>query len=316
MPRNFRTGLIVPAVTALDQRGELILEDQRRLLRHCLRNGASVIFSPGTTGEFLHLRNDQRLRLMEVSVEEVRALAQGEVWPVINGRTLAETLSNLEAAAYIGAHRFVVAPLAISDLSVDDVVPFVRDLSLKARTGTICLYENPDISAHPDLRLLPLETLRLLLEIPEIVGIKISAPSEVVFPIHAMVQKLARPTPVEVYLGYALQIFSIDLPESAVGGIVSGTGNLLPREWSDAWKACMNESPLAEDYQAALEILERAASPKFISAIKWGLHHLGIFSSVSGAVQTPALTEKEAAVFISAFEEARAMLRKKTVIRH
>ncbi len=311
---NFRTGLIVPAVTALDERGELIEQDQRRLTRHCLQGGAAAVFSPGTTGEFLHLQNDQRIRLMELSMDEIRARGgHGEAWPVINGATSGQTLENLNAALALGVHRVFIAPLAIADLEVQDVPSFIQEAAAMARSKSIpvCLYENPEISAHPGCSLLPAAILRALCRIPGVTGMKISVDLEEVKRVLRMLEGMNERTVTAVYLGNEQGLFLLDLTSPFVQGIVAGSGNLLPREWTDAWKSCIRgDSKQKAIYRHAFEVLVDAAATKFISATKWGLWRLGILSSPAVKPVTPKLTEEEGKRFVETFEEVRVRLRK------
>ncbi|HVF26667.1 MAG TPA: dihydrodipicolinate synthase family protein, partial [Pyrinomonadaceae bacterium] len=106
-----RTGLNVPIITALDDAGEIIEEDQRRVIRHVVQRGrgADSIFISGTTGEFNRITNDQRRRLLEIGVEEVRSvnaqmpggILPVEAWAGVTAPTKAETLANLDLAAQL-----------------------------------------------------------------------------------------------------------------------------------------------------------------------------------------------------------------------
>ncbi|MGH9798747.1 MAG: dihydrodipicolinate synthase family protein, partial [Blastocatellia bacterium] len=71
-----RTGLNIPAVTVVDDSGRVIADQQRRVFRHLVQNGrgADVIFGVGTTGEWNRLTNAERLRVMEIQVDEVRRI--------------------------------------------------------------------------------------------------------------------------------------------------------------------------------------------------------------------------------------------------
>ena len=311
---DFRTGLIVPAVTALDERGELIEQDQRRLIRHCLQGGAGAIFSPGTTGEFLHLQNDQRIRLMELTIDEIRSCGgKAEAWPVVNGMTSDQTLENLKTALAVGVDRIFIAPLAIENLEVEHITAFMQKAAAIAsgRPLPVCLYENPEISAHATCRLLPPPIMQQLCRIPGVAGLKISVDLEEVKRLLRMIEEINERSVTAVYLGNEQAPFSLDLSTPLLRGVVAGTGNMLPQEWTDAWKACIRgDTKEKETYRQAFEDLTYAASNKFISAIKWGLWRLGILSSAAVKPATPKLTEEEGRRFTETFEEVKARLRK------
>ncbi len=102
------TGLNVPVITVLDDAGEIIASDQRRVIHHVIQDGygARSLFLCGTTGEFDKLRNRQRQRLLEIGCEEVRRINQRlagdgsngyapvEAWAGVMARTKAETFEN------------------------------------------------------------------------------------------------------------------------------------------------------------------------------------------------------------------------------
>ncbi len=63
-----RRGLSVPVVTVLDGDGNLIEPDQRNAVRFVIQggHGADVVFAAGTTGEWDHLPNAVRQRVIQV----------------------------------------------------------------------------------------------------------------------------------------------------------------------------------------------------------------------------------------------------------
>ena len=75
-----KRGLNVPALNIVDEAGRIIIDQQRQLLRHLVQDGrgTDVIFGVGTTGEWNRLRNPERLRGMEVTIDEVRQISEGE----------------------------------------------------------------------------------------------------------------------------------------------------------------------------------------------------------------------------------------------
>ncbi|MEK7832156.1 MAG: dihydrodipicolinate synthase family protein, partial [Acidobacteriota bacterium] len=107
-----KRGLNVPAVSVVDDAGRVIADQQRRVFRHLVQNGrgADMIFGVGTTGEWNRLANSERLRIMEIQVDEVRCINSElattnpqsahlqfgrnpqsvEAWLGVNGKTRAE----------------------------------------------------------------------------------------------------------------------------------------------------------------------------------------------------------------------------------
>ena len=312
-----RSGLIVPAVTALNEKGELIQDEQRRLLRHCIEGGASAIFSPGTTGEFLQLRNGQRNLLMEIAVQEVARFRkqglQAEAWPVVNGSSVSQTLDNVRLAAQLKVDTAVVAPLAIADLEREDIADFLGEvisiIDEYPERARLCLYENPEIAKHENLTLLPPDLVRKLGGISDIRGMKISAGADVVKSILENLRGLHRKEPFEVYVGYATLIFSMDIQNLPIAGIVAGAGNLFPRQWTRAWNAiATGDRARAAPYHKPLQDLETAIGAKYVSAIKWGLVEMGLLSGRYTATGTRTLSESEGQEFLMKFRESRREL--------
>jgi hypothetical protein len=71
-----RRGLSIPSITVLDPAGNVIEDQQRRVLRHLAQNGlgADIIFGVGTTGEWNRLANRERQRLICIQSDEIDRL--------------------------------------------------------------------------------------------------------------------------------------------------------------------------------------------------------------------------------------------------
>jgi 4-hydroxy-tetrahydrodipicolinate synthase len=72
MPKGTQLGAILTAmVTPFDPDGELDEEAARRLMRHLIEHGSDGIVVAGTTGESPTLSDDEKLRLLDIAVDEV-----------------------------------------------------------------------------------------------------------------------------------------------------------------------------------------------------------------------------------------------------
>jgi 4-hydroxy-tetrahydrodipicolinate synthase len=72
MPEGAQLGAILTAmVTPFDSNGELNEEATRRLLRHLVEHGSDGVVVAGTTGESPTLSDREKLRLLEVALDEV-----------------------------------------------------------------------------------------------------------------------------------------------------------------------------------------------------------------------------------------------------
>ncbi len=272
-----RRGLNVPTVTIVDEAGKIIEAEQRRVIRHVIQEGfgADVIFGNGTTGEWNRLPNAERLRLIAITIDEVKTNnlpvpnpkskiqnpKSVEAWVGVNGATRAEVLTNLDAAIQLDADAAVIAPLAIADLDEHDIVRFFRrDLNdlieASRRDLPVFLYDNADINAPNRTPHLRTHIVKELSRLPWIRGLKVSASRRVLGNYTKAALHFKQPGEFGIYIGNAMLIFDWYRPQRGlIGrlqaglnewllsdalpiGVVSGPGNVLPREWKKSWNVC------------------------------------------------------------------------------
>lgn len=268
-----KRGLNIPVVTAIDEAGRVLEDDQRRVIRHIIQDGygADVIFGVGTTGEWNRLANHERQRAMEIQIGEVgrinaelRELGRKEpveVWAGVNGKLRAEVLANLDAAIQLGADAAVIAPLAIEDLDEREISHFFQReitnlLEASKRDLPIFLYDNADISAPGQPQHLRTRLVKELSRLPWLRGIKVSASRRVLGNYTKAALHFKLPGEFGIYIGNAMLIFEIYRPSRGlIGrfregwrdyllydtppiGVVSGPANVMPREWQKAWRVC------------------------------------------------------------------------------
>ncbi|MBP6821968.1 MAG: dihydrodipicolinate synthase family protein [Acidobacteria bacterium] len=266
-----KRGLNIPAITVVDDAGRVIEKEQRRVFRHLVQHGrgADMIFGVGTTGEWNRLANPERLRVMEIEVDEVRQINKDlsavnpqsvESWLGINGKTRAEILENLDAAIQLRADAAVIAPLAIEDLPEADIVRFFqRDLTnlLEATNSDIpvFLYDNADIAAAGQPSHIRTRIVKHLSRLEWVRGLKVSASRRVLGNYTRAALHYKQPGEFGIYVGNAMLIFDLYRPSHTLFdrlregwrdyllsdtppiGVISGPGNCMPREWQKAWRA-------------------------------------------------------------------------------
>ena len=342
--RHFpKHGLNVPLITILDEAGQVIAADQRRVIRHVWQEGygADVIFANGTTGEWNRLANSERQRLLEIAVDEVKCIRQQaavhvgplpEIWLGVNGATRAEVLSNLDLAIQLGADADVIAPLAIDDLADTDIPGFFRrelnDLLETARPPLpIFLYDNADINALSRDKTqahIGAQVMRELSRLPWVCGLKVSAPRHILEQYAQAVLPFKQPGEFGLYVGNANLIFDWFRPcegRLASGhipvGVVAGPANVLPREWQKAWRVCQaGDEELIGLYQEIAAAFERLTvfnsmdqanqdTGKMIACLKTALALDGLISADGVALGTPRLTESERTRFQQGYAELK-----------
>ena len=211
----------MPSLTVVDEAGRLLEAEQRHLLRYLLQEGAGadVVFGVGTTGEWNRLSNPERLRTMAVTIDEVARLnraygTQVEAWVGVNGKTKAEILTNLDAACQLGAAAAVIAPTAVEDLPVDEMVPFFQReitdlLETQRRSLPLFLYDNADIAAPGNAAHLPTAIVKRLSRLPSVCGIKVSASRRVLGNYMKAALHYRLPGEFGIYIGNAMLIFDL-----------------------------------------------------------------------------------------------------------
>ena len=244
MSYTLRSGLNVPAITVVDDQGRVIVEEQRRVFRHLVQHGhgADVIFGVGTTGEWNRLTNPERLRVMEIQIDEVRSINNSlinrrppstdhqppttnhqpvESWLGVNGKTRAEILENLDAAIQLGADAAVIAPLAIEDLPEREIVRFFqRDLTelLESQTRDlpVFLYDNADIAAAGQPPHIRTHIVKHLSRLPWVRGLKVSASRHVLGNYTRAALHYKLPGEFGIYIGNAMLIFELYRPSNTL----------------------------------------------------------------------------------------------------
>lgn len=358
-----RKGLNVPTVTIVDDAGHIIEAEQRQVIRHVMQqgSGADVIFGNGTTGEWNRLTNAERLRLIEITIDEVAKANAAtsnlqpsisnpvEAWIGVNGSTRAEVLTNFDAAIQLGADAAVIAPLAINDLDEGDIVRFfLRDLNdlLEAsrRDLPVFLYDNADINApqynKPRAAHIRTHIVKDLSRLPWIRGLKVSASRRVLGNYTKAALHFKQPGEFGIYIGNAMLIFDWFRPKRGVLGrgqsgvnewllsdalpigVVSGPGNVLPREWQKAWRVCWaGDDELMDVYAELTQRFEAMTAfgessgqyvGKMLACLKYALELDGVIASSVVCNGTQALTPEQRRIFSEAWFALRERVRRET----
>lgn len=242
-----RPGLSIPALTVLDERGALVEDDQRRLVRFLIQDGygADILFAGGTTGEWDRIEPALHRTVIEVCADEVRRYntkigssdasfseasgaqtsRQGvEFWAGITAHTKRDTLENLACAIRAGADAAVLAPLSIRD--VDDPVQFLaRDvadhLDASARRIPVFLYDNASIAADPKQPHIRTRQVKAMARLDFVRGVKVSAGKKVLGNYMKAAAKFRPRGEFGVYVGDPLLIFDIFRPRRGLAGVIA-----------------------------------------------------------------------------------------------
>jgi dihydrodipicolinate synthase/N-acetylneuraminate lyase len=348
-----RRGLSIPAITVLDATGRVIEEEQRGVFRYLTQRGqgADILFGAGTTGEWNRISNNERQRLIRIEADEAarinrdvskRGIQPLEAWVGVTAATRSETLANLECALEAGADAAVIAPLSIAGLG--DVVSFfqqdVSDLfDHSGRWLPVFLYDNADIAADPGIPHIRTRDVKRLSRLPFIFGVKVSASPRVLGNYTKGAGHFKDKGEFGIYVGNAMLMFELfELQDGLLGrvreywnryllhnelpiGVVSGPGNVMPREWQRAWRACYaGDERLMSLYKSTFEQFGTACRfskggkqvEKTIACLKHALKLDGVITSDLVAEGTPALESNERIEFALRYEEIKQNLAAQT----
>lgn len=161
-------GIITPILTPLTQDEKFNEHEMRNQINRLIKAGVSGIFALGTNGEFYALTEEEKIKILEVAVEEVN----GRV-PVYAGTgciTTQETIKLSKIAKEIGVDALsVISPYFVS-VSQDDLYRHFSSVA-KAVDLPILLYNIPARTGCS----IDVATVKRLAEYENIVGIKDSS---------------------------------------------------------------------------------------------------------------------------------------------
>jgi len=161
---------VIPAIVTPMNKDESINESAfRKLLNYLIDNGVHGVFIIGSQGEFYALTKEEKIRLMEIAVEEVNGRVP--VYAGTGGITTREVIELNDAAEKIGVDAVsIITPYYISPTQEELYEHYVK--IAKATKLPVLLYNNP--ARTNGVKIDP-KTVEKLAEIDNIVGIKDSS---------------------------------------------------------------------------------------------------------------------------------------------
>ena len=219
-------GIVPPMVTPLADRDALDVPGLERLVEHILAAGPAGLFILGTNGEGPSLSYRLRHELIDRVAEQVA----GRV-PLLVGITDTASVEAVEVADYAadaGAQAVVLAPPPYYRVGQDDLAEYVRHLAAELPLP-VFLYNMPSCTK---LAFEP-ETVRRLMEVPNVVGLKDSSGDMIYF--HRIRELLAERPDFSLLLGPE-ELLAEAVLLGAHGG-VSGGANLCPQLYVDLYRA-------------------------------------------------------------------------------
>jgi len=262
---DFRPTGVMPAMVTPFNKDESINEENlRNLVNHLIDQGVTGLVPSGTTGEFVNMTREERLKVIEIVVDE----ANGRV-PVIAGTGDSGTKLTIEAtnkATDIG----VDAALIVTPFYLKPKAKGLYDHYYEIADNTdipIVIYNIPVCTGIE----LPWTVVEDLAEIENFVGIKDSSGDYKYF--SALLEKLS--DKISVLIGWD-ENFLGALAGGAAGAIL-GSANVLPKEWLKIYNHVMkNELKEAQTHQKKIQKLARLLINTGALGVKECLNMMGI----------------------------------------
>jgi 4-hydroxy-tetrahydrodipicolinate synthase len=262
----FKLGGVMPAlVTPFTDDGKSVDEERlRRLIGHLIDLGVNGLVPCGTTGEFQNLSEQERRRVVEVTIDE----ANGRV-PVIAGAGSSGTDLAIEKTRHAkdaGADAAIIVTPYYHKPANRGLYEHFRRIA-EAVDIPIVVYNIPQATGVS----LPWQIVEDLVEIPNIAGLKDSS-GELRF-ILAVLEKVGDRLP--VVCGHD----EVALPALAVGcsGVILASANVYPDYYLKMYKA-VQEGRLgdARQIQRTLQKMSRFMAKSGPVATKAALNMMGI----------------------------------------
>jgi 4-hydroxy-tetrahydrodipicolinate synthase len=230
-------GVFTFPVTCFDESGQrLDLGAFRENVEYQLQAGVHHVVPLGSTGEFAYLTADERRRVVEATVDQVRGRVP--VIPGVSAITTAQAMSFAEEAREMGADAVLLILQTYFPLTDDQVIKHVAAVAEAARLP-VFIYNNPGTSKVDfDVRL-----ARRLVEVKGVAGLKESSGD--VNRINLLHQALGGQ--IEVLAGWD----TVALPSFALGcrAWCSGLPNVAPHQCVELYELAVERG----DWEGALQ---------------------------------------------------------------
>ncbi|AYG03239.1 dihydrodipicolinate synthase family protein [Gryllotalpicola protaetiae] len=292
-PSRFQ--LIAAPVTVFGDDGELDLGATRTLFGWLHECGVDGLFTPGTTGEFTALDDDERLRVIEAALEEFGA---DDVIAHVGGAAARQTMRLAQAAQRAGATRLAAITPYYFPAGDEALVEYVKRVTDVSAGASVYLYVFPSRAVTT----VAPEALARVAEVPGLVGAKVSGLSFA----ENEAYRAAVPDGFELYSGNDVDL--VRLAEAGYAGVVSGVSNVFPELFVRAARAARSGQDDSE-LQPRIDAAVAATGAADIGLLKAGLTRRGLEAGIPRISINPPTREQLAALESSApFESARHSL--------
>ncbi|MGD9180146.1 MAG: dihydrodipicolinate synthase family protein [Desulfobacterales bacterium] len=241
-------GIYVAMLTPFTDDGAINEEELRRIVEFQITSGVHGLFPISSVGEFIHMSQEEKIRMMEIIVDQNRGRVR--VTPGVGSSHPAESIYLAKKAKAIGCDAVVVAPPYYFQLSQENIEKYFETIA-DAVDLPVILYNIP-LFTQP----LSYDVVKRLSRRDNVVGMKDSSGSMVDF-LHFIDKIRIIGEDINILTGREETL----LPCLVVGGkgCVTATSGILPEIMTaiyDAWKA--DEYEKAKELQFSILLAVRA----------------------------------------------------------
>jgi 4-hydroxy-tetrahydrodipicolinate synthase len=264
-------GIVVPLLTPLTDDDMTDESSLSLLVNYVIERGVEGLFALSTTGEFVGLREQTKVRQVEVVLDANQGRLP--VWVGVGDTSTSRVLDNIARLSLPGVSAFVVTtPFYYTELSQSELVSHFSSIA-DASEIPVLLYNIPQ-NTHVVLR--P-PTIVELGQHSNIAGIKDSTGD--VSLIQELASTMGSESTFRIYQGQERVASACFL--SGAYGLVSGLANLIPDKLVALRQACFDQDLIrANELQAYISDLSRKISREYwLTGIKALAEGLGLGSS-------------------------------------
>ncbi len=234
-------GVVVPLGTPLTRDERIDEKGMRKLTRYVLDGGVHGIFVLGTMGGFTFLEDKEKIRAIEIVIDEV----EGKV-PVIAGASDTSTkrvIKNVRIAQKMKADAVAILPPYYGSLRQEQIINFYTKIAQEINIP-LFIYNNPFSTHNP----VEPKTVFELGKLENIVGIKDSSQNFLNY--QQLIRHFKDRKDFSVLLGTD-SLITIGLILGA-DGVIGGLYNICPKIAVELYNTVMKK-----EYERAYELQER-----------------------------------------------------------
>lgn len=281
MTESSRFQLIAAPVTAFAEDGELDLAATGRLFGWLRDHGVDGVFTPGTTGEFTALDDDERLAVIEAALE---VFGPESVIAHIGAASTRQTVRLAQEAQRRGARRLAAITPYYFPAGEQALVEHLTRVTDAAPEASHYLYVFPPRAVTT----VAPETLARLAALPGVVGAKISGLSLA----DNQAYLDAAPAGFELFSGNDVDL--VRLAAAGFAGVVSGVAKVFPELFVRATRA-ITAGEDTEALQPHLDADVAATGVADIGLLKAGLAARGVAAGIPRvSIDSPSAAARHA----------------------